>query len=71
VTEHTLNFGDQIGTGQTPVKRIHGFLRDQIIAGRANPGAIVTDHVNIKDAPDAYKTFDKRDGLVKASIRFV
>jgi glutathione-independent formaldehyde dehydrogenase len=62
--------GLQIRTGQTPVKLFHGFLRDQIIAGRARPGTIVTDHINIKDAPDTYKTFDKRDGVVKAVIRF-
>lgn len=63
--------GLQLATGQTPVKMYHGFLRDQIIAGRAHPGVIVTDHVTIKDAPDTYRTFDRRDGLVKAAIRFV
>jgi glutathione-independent formaldehyde dehydrogenase len=63
--------GLQIGTGQTPVKRFHIFLRDQIIAGRAKPGVIVTDHINIEEAPDAYKRFDKRDGLIKPAIRFV
>jgi glutathione-independent formaldehyde dehydrogenase len=53
------------------VKRFHIFLRDQIIAGRAKPGVIVTDHINIEEAPDAYKRFDKRDGLIKPAIRFV
>jgi glutathione-independent formaldehyde dehydrogenase len=63
--------GLQLANGQTPVKSYHVCLRDLIIAGKANPGAIVTDHINIKDAPDTYKTFDKRDGLIKAAIRFV
>ena len=63
--------GIQIGTGQTPVKQFHIYLRDLIIAGKANPGFIVTDHINIKDAPKTYRQFDKRDGLVKAAIRFI
>lgn len=63
--------GLQIGNGQTPVKRFHVFLRDLIISGKASPGVIVTDHIRIKDAPEAYKKFDKRDGLVKPVIRFV
>ena len=62
--------GLQIGTGQTPVKRFHTFLRDQVIAGRAKPGVIVTDHIHIRDAPEAYKQFDKRAGMVKPVIRF-
>jgi glutathione-independent formaldehyde dehydrogenase len=63
--------GLQIGTGQTPVKRFHGFLRDQIIAGRAKPGVIVNRHINIKDAPETYRAFDRRDGVIKPAIRFV
>jgi glutathione-independent formaldehyde dehydrogenase len=53
------------------MKQFHIYLRDLIIAGKANPGFIVTDHINIKDAPKTYQQFDKRDGLVKAEIRFV
>ncbi|CAJ37392.1 glutathione-independent formaldehyde dehydrogenase [Methanocella arvoryzae] len=64
--------GLQIGTGQTPVKRFQAFLRDQIIAGKASPGSIVTDHIKIGDAPETYKEFDKRGSeVVKAVIRFI
>jgi len=30
---------------------------------------VVTHHIDIDQAPLAYKEFDKRDGLVKAVIR--
>ncbi len=63
--------GVSIGTGQTPVKSYHVFLRDLIMAGKARPGFIVTNHINIKDAPETYRAFDKRNGVVKAAIRFV
>lgn len=62
--------GLTIKNGQTPVKQFHIFLRNLIIAGQAKPGFIVTDHIDIDQAPQAYKEFDKRDGLVKAVIRF-
>lgn len=64
------NKGVTIATGQTPVKLFHIFLRDLIIAGKANPGFIVTDHIRIDDAPAIYREFSKRDKVVKAVIRF-
>ncbi len=62
--------GITIKNGQTPVKEYHMFLRNLIIAGKAKPSFIVTDHINIEDAERTYKEFDKRDSLVKAVIRF-
>jgi glutathione-independent formaldehyde dehydrogenase len=62
--------GLTVKNGQTPVKEFHIFLRNLIIAGRAKPGFIVTDRINIEDAPRAYKEFDKREDLVKAVIKF-
>jgi glutathione-independent formaldehyde dehydrogenase len=62
--------GITLKTGQTPVKEFHIFLRNLIIAGRAKPGFIVTDRIPIDEAPRAYREFDKRDGLVKAVIKF-
>ena len=53
------------------VKSYHIFLRDLIMAGKARPGFIVTDHLRIRDAPDAYREFDKRGSVVKAAIRIV
>lgn len=52
--------GLSIGTGQTPVKRYNVLLRDLIIAGKANPGIIVSHELNLKDAPNAYRKFDLR-----------
>lgn len=57
-------------TGQTPVKPFHIWLRNLIVAGKAKPSFIVTDHINIEDAPQTCREFDKRDGLVKAVIGF-
>jgi glutathione-independent formaldehyde dehydrogenase len=62
--------GITLKTGQTPVKEFHIFLRNLIIAGRAKPSFIVTDRIPIDEAPQAYREFDKRDGLVKAVIKF-
>jgi len=63
--------GLTIGSGQAPVKKYNEQLRDLIVNGRARPGVIVSHHINIEDAPDAYKKFDKRvDGYTKVVIRF-
>ena len=60
-----------IGMGQTPVKRYNEYLRDLIISGRAKPGKIVSHHIRIEEAPDAYDKFDKRvEGYTKVLIRF-
>ncbi|MEA3199469.1 MAG: glutathione-independent formaldehyde dehydrogenase [Thermoplasmata archaeon] len=63
--------GLTIGMGQCPVKAYNEELRDLILAGRAKPGRIVSHHVGIDEAPEAYAKFDKReDGYVKVVIRF-
>ncbi len=54
------NKGLSIGTGQTPVKHISLMLRDLIIAGRATPGTIVSHHISLDEAPEAYRKFDMR-----------
>src|SRR5579871_2417502 len=60
-----------IGMGQAPVKRYNEYLRDLIIQGRAKPSQIVSHHVPITAAPDAYEKFDRReDGYTKVLIRF-
>ena len=59
----------QLGMGQTPVKRYNRFLRDLIIAGRAEPGFIISHRVNIEEAPAAYDRFDHRvDGYTKVVL---
>ncbi|MBO0804781.1 MAG: glutathione-independent formaldehyde dehydrogenase [Nocardiopsaceae bacterium] len=61
--------GQQIGTGQCPVKRYNERLRDLIIAGRATPSKIVSHELPLSDAPGAYDKFDKRvDGFTKVLL---
>lgn len=54
--------GQHLGTGQAPVKRYNRQLRDLIVAGRATPSFIVSHHLGLEDAPDAYARFDAREG---------
>lgn len=63
--------GITMGSGQAPVKKYNEYLRDLIVNGRAKPGKIVSHHIKIEDAPEAYSKFDKRiDGYTKVLIRF-
>lgn len=60
-----------IGMGQCPVKKYNEYLRDLILQGRAHPGKIVSHHIRIEDAPEAYEKFDQRvEGYNKILIRF-
>ncbi|MGB7137168.1 MAG: glutathione-independent formaldehyde dehydrogenase [Acidobacteriaceae bacterium] len=60
-----------IGMGQCPVKKYNEYLRDLILQGKAHPGRIVSHHIRIQDAPEAYEKFDKRvEGYNKVLIRF-
>jgi glutathione-independent formaldehyde dehydrogenase len=46
-------------------------LRDLIVNGRAKPSKIISHHIEIDQAPDAYEKFDRRiDGYTKVVIRF-
>ncbi len=63
--------GISMGSGQAPVKRYNEYLRDLIVNGRAKPSKIVSHHIQIDPAPDAYEKFDRRiDGYTKVLIRF-
>jgi glutathione-independent formaldehyde dehydrogenase len=63
--------GITMGSGQAPVKKYNEYLRDMIVNGRAKPSKIVSHHIKIEDAPDAYSKFDKRiDGYTKVLIHF-
>jgi len=60
-----------LGSGQAPVKRYNESLRDLIVNGRAKPSKIVSHHIDIDEAPDAYDKFDKRSqGYTKILIQF-
>jgi glutathione-independent formaldehyde dehydrogenase len=72
----TISFGEAwnkgltIGTGQCPVKQYNVYLRDLIVRGFARPSLIVSHHIPIEDAPQAYEAFDKREnGYTKVLIR--
>jgi hypothetical protein len=63
--------GITMGSGQAPVKKYNEYLRDLIVNGRAKPSKIVSHHIRIEDAPDAYEKFDKRiDGYTKVAASF-
>jgi glutathione-independent formaldehyde dehydrogenase len=63
--------GITMGSGQAPVKKYNEYLRDMIVNGKAKPGKIVSHHINIDEAPDAYDKFDKRiEGYTKILITF-
>ncbi len=63
--------GITMGSGQAPVKKYNEYLRDLIVNGKAKPGQIVSHHIHIEEAPEAYEKFDKReDGYTKILIRF-
>lgn len=66
-----FNKGITMGSGQAPVKKYNEYLRDLIVAGRAKPSKIVSHHISIEQAPDAYSKFDQRaEGYTKVLIRF-
>jgi len=60
-----------VGTGQALVNRYNKYMRDLIVNGRAKPSTIVSYHIQIDDAPQAYEKFDKRiEGYTKVLIKF-
>ncbi|HEY1462836.1 MAG TPA: glutathione-independent formaldehyde dehydrogenase [Terriglobales bacterium] len=63
--------GITIGSGQAPVKKYNEYLRDLIVNGKVKPSKIVSHHIDIDDAPEAYDKFDRRiEGYTKVLIRF-
>ena len=62
--------GQHMGTGQAPVKRYNRQLRDLIIAGRAEPGFLVSHELGLHQAPEGYQRFDNReDGWTKVLLK--
>ena len=61
--------GQQMGTGQAPVKRYNRQLRDLIVAGRATPSFLVSHELDLEQAPEGYARFDAReDGWTKVLL---
>ena len=62
--------GQTMGTGQANVKAYNRELRDLIVAGRAQPGKIVSHELPLEDAATGYDQFDKRvDGWTKVLLK--
>lgn len=62
--------GLRMGTGQANARMYNQFLRDMIIAGRAQPSFVVSKDLPLEDAPDAYARFDRReDGYSKVVLK--
>jgi len=62
--------GQSMGTGQANVKAYNRELRDLIVAGRAQPGKIVSHELPLEDAVTGYDQFDKRvDGWTKVLLK--
>lgn len=62
--------GISFGTGQTPVLRYSSYLRDLITSGSARPSFIVTHHLPLEAAPDAYAKFNTRsEGFIKVILQ--
>jgi glutathione-independent formaldehyde dehydrogenase len=53
--------GQRLGTGQANVKAYNRRLMALITSGKATPSFIVSHHLGLDEAPDAYKHFDARD----------
>jgi glutathione-independent formaldehyde dehydrogenase len=53
--------GLRIGTGQTNVKSYNRYLCRLIELGKARPSFIVSHHLSLEEAPDAYQHFDARE----------
>lgn len=62
--------GLTMGSGQCNVKTYNRRLMNLIHAGKAKPSFIVSHHLHLDKAPDAYKHFDAReDGWTKVILR--
>jgi glutathione-independent formaldehyde dehydrogenase len=48
-----------MGSRQPPVKKYNEYHRDVIVNGRAHPGKIVSHHIGIEEALEAYKKLDQ------------
>jgi len=62
--------GQNIGSGQCPVKKYNRQLRDLIAVGKAKPSWIVSHEIPLSKAVDAYKNFGARnDGWTKVVLK--
>lgn len=61
--------GQALGTGQCNVKAYNRYLRDLIVAGRAEPSFVVSHREPLANAPEMYEKFDEREeGVTKVIL---
>ena len=61
-----MNKGLTFKMGQTHVPRYTQLLLNKILDGKIDPSKIITHRIKLKDAPNAYKTFnEKANGCIK------
>lgn len=61
-----MNKGLTFKMGQTHVPRYLDFLLDKILEEAIDPSHIITHRIKLKNAPEAYKTFnEKENGCIK------
>ncbi|SDX79543.1 glutathione-independent formaldehyde dehydrogenase [Halobellus clavatus] len=61
--------GQGLATGQCDVKSYNRYLRDLIIAGRAEPSFVVSHRVGLDEAAEMYDRFDNREeGFTKVIL---
>ncbi len=61
--------GLKIGTGLCSVKLYNRYLKNLIISGSAKPSFIISHHISLEEAPEAYEKYDKRiEGYTKVLI---
>ena len=59
-----------MATGQTNVKAYNRHLASLIEMGKAKPSFIVSHHLSLEQAPDAYQHFDAREqGWTKVVLK--
>ncbi|MDG5777097.1 glutathione-independent formaldehyde dehydrogenase [Haloarculaceae archaeon H-GB1-1] len=61
--------GQGLATGQCDVKSYNRYLRDLIMAGRAEPSFVVSHREPLSNAPEMYEKFDDREeGVTKVIL---
>jgi glutathione-independent formaldehyde dehydrogenase len=62
--------GQHLGTGQCSVKAYNRHLRDLIHVGKAKPSFIISHRLPLREAPEGYQHFDRRDtGWTKVVLK--
>ncbi len=64
-----MNKGLTMKSGQTHMQRYLKPLLAKIESGEIDPSFVITHHLKLSEAPEAYKTFrDKKDGCIKVVL---